>query len=420
MTAIELRISFPQSFPPGSAVEVASPGRESSQGEVLHICEEENEIYYYIHFFNKDKLDDDWIPAPRVSLLRDFTSIKRLSDADWDQSHSLYWPGFFNLSNFSKQSKSSSKGSTAASASMNHDPYEFSPKTIIGILYGKSVRMKSWYRSPYPRQFWSAYRYLNVCDSCLNYGHIDPLQHICEPRALGRIIYLKDSILIREIDGQEYPAYCERLFLLSKLFLEDKRTSGDDDSQSSQVTPFLFYVLSEVAEDGVERFVGYFSKYKVQKRDLPILSCILVLPSEQKKGYGKLLISVAYELSKREGRQGSAERPLSGPGLAAFMSWWSWRLREVVSNCFEGERLTVGQLSKLSGMTCDDVVETLKHCGALRHWGSGSGADIKLRESGKRAVIRMTMEVFRALEKRSPSGRIQPNEFSADYMIDLK
>lgn len=227
-------------------------------------------------------------------------------------------------------------------------------------------------------------------------------------------MYSKDELVIREIDGGEGTGFCERLFLLSKLFLEDKRTSQDEVSQISQVTPFLFYALFEN-----ERFVGYFSKYKIQKRDSPILSCIMVLPSEQRKGFGKLLISVAYELSKREGRQGSAERPLSGPGLAAFMSWWTWRLRTVVEQCYDGEQLTIAQISDLSGMTSEDVVETLRNCGALKQWGPpGSSSDIKLRESGKRTRIKFTMDIMRALEYKCPRDRTWPNEFDPSRLSD--
>jgi hypothetical protein len=191
------------------------------------------------------------------------------------------------------------------------------------------------------------------------------------------------------------------------------------EQQVSQVTPFMFYVLAEKTSGKLDyRFVGYFSKYKVQKKDGPILSCILVLPSEQRKGYGKLLISVAYEIAKREGKQGSAERPLSGPGLAAFLSWWTWRLKSVIANCYDGEVLSISQLSDLSGMTSEDVVEALRHCGALKQW-SGSTGDIKLRESGKRAKIMLTMDIYRTLETRVIRGNgSHKNEFDPSKLTD--
>jgi histone acetyltransferase HTATIP len=79
--------------------------------------------------------------------------------------------------------------------------------------------------------------------------------------------------------------------------------------------------------------VGYFSKEKDSPDDYNI-ACILTMPPYQRKvgalhsrsrefffltlpsfhtqqGYGKLLIAFAYELTKREGKVGSPEKPLS-------------------------------------------------------------------------------------------------------------
>ena len=386
----------------------------------------DDRTFYYVHYLNKEKRDDNWLSSAQVRAMDDISSIRAKVGSQESESSSpidhsttgQLWPGFFQLSQLSKQTTAGSSAYGAAASSTHHDPFEYAPKTIVGITLG-AKRIKSWYRSPYPKRFWSLNEYLRVCECCLSYGFRDGETHACStPPSLGQAVYTKNNIVITEVDGLEATQYCERLFLLSKLFLEDKRTSADEHSQTSQVIPFLFYVLTEKNADGSHRFVGYFSKYKIQKRDSPILSCILVLPSEQRKGYGKLLISAAYELSKREGRQGSAERPLSGPGYAAFMSWWLWRLGAVVADCYDGEVLSIAQLSHLSGMTSEDVVETLKFCGALKQWGS-AGGDVKLRESGKRAKVRMTMDILRALQGKSGKAKTpSPNDFDASLLSD--
>ena len=78
------------------------------------------------------------------------------------------------------------------------------------------------------------------------------------------------------------------------------------------MSPFLFYVLCESSSDGLH-IVGYFSKEKVSPDDFN-LACILTLPQHQRKGYGTLLMSLSYELSKRASQPGSPEKPLSDLG----------------------------------------------------------------------------------------------------------
>lgn len=221
--------------------------------------------------------------------------------------------------------------------------------------------IETWYFSPYPEEF-STCEKVFVCEFCLKYMKKKTLMRHrlrlkCDLRhPPGNEVYRNGNLSIFEVDGMKSKIYCQNLCLLAKLFLDHKTLYYD-------VEPFLFYVLCECDNKGCH-IVAYFSKEK-NSPDYN-LACILTLPPFQRKGYGRLLISFAYELCKKENKPGTPERPLSDLGKLSFRSYWSATLLDLLRK--HKGNLSIKDLSTLTAITTDDIIYTLQSLNLLKYW----------------------------------------------------
>ena len=119
------------------------------------------------------------------------------------------------------------------------------------------------------------------------------------------------------------------------------------------------------------------------------LACILVFPPWQKKGLGKILMGVSYELSRREGRYGGPERPLSELGKKGYMQFWEARIARTVLGLKNKSSITVQELAKLSWSLTDDVMASLKRMEIL---------DVK-EKSGKVSISKNAVRDWAARTK---------------------
>lgn len=324
--------------------------------------------------------DDDIRPAPSFSTHyatpfysfheRENDDLKSkpyggiLNDVDADTSKTLPVAADRNRFNEARQKAEEDWKLKTTTSEAETEPKGRSSQKISGppskikcVNFG-GYEIETWYAAPYPEEY-SRNRVLYICEFCLKYMNSDYVawRHKLKCPAKhppGDEIYRSKSISVFEVDGRKNPVYCQNLCLLAKLFLGSKTLYYD-------VEPFLFYVMTEYDELGCH-FVGYFSKEK-RPSSLNNVSCILTLPTHQRKGYGNLLISFSYLLTRVEGKTGSPEKPLSDMGLVSYRNYW--RLMLSYELLKQRTPLSIVDLSRRTGMTPDDIVAGLEGLRAL-------------------------------------------------------
>ncbi|KAJ5674245.1 Histone acetyltransferase ESA1 [Penicillium macrosclerotiorum] len=245
--------------------------------------------------------------------------------------------------------------------SMTQNPTEVHRVRNLTKLQMGKFYVEPWYFSPYPDAF-SDVDLVYIDEFCLSY--FDNYRSFERHRAKctlvhppGNEIYRDENISFFEVDGRRQRTWCRNLCLLSKLFLDHKTLYYDVD-------PFLFYCMCTRDETGCH-MVGYFSKEKDSAEGYN-LACIMTLPQYQRAGYGRLLIAFSYELSKREGKLGSPEKPLSDLGLLSYRRYWREILVELLIEPGR-EAMSENELAVLTSMTEKDVHETLLVNNMLRY-----------------------------------------------------
>lgn len=292
----------------------------------------------YVHFLHFDKRLDRWVPvgalrpasgAPHRTA-RTATRASRARDSDSDSG------GDDEIAQFERVHRAVTR-----------------VRNIESVVIGDAA-VRAWYFAPYPEPYFSMPT-LYVCDRCFRYfgsraeldAHTAAAREVAPP---GREIYRAGNLSVFELHGRRQKVACQCLCLLAKLFLDHKTLYYD-------VEGFLFYVLCECDESGCHA-AACFSK-EVNSESNNALACIVVLPQHQRKGYGRLLISLSYELLKRQGTVGGPERPLSDLGRIAFFAYWRDTIVPLVAEGREDVQ-SVEDIERITAITREDVVEVLK------------------------------------------------------------
>ncbi|KAI8459888.1 histone acetyltransferase htatip, partial [Phakopsora pachyrhizi] len=283
------------------------------------------------------------------------------------------------------------------SGSMTQSHHEISRvKNLDRIQIGKH-EVEAWYFSPYPIEF-AHTPILYICEFCLLfYGSEFQLYRHRQKCTLlhppGNEIYRADDIHFFEIDGRKQKTWCRNLSLLSKCFLDHKTLYYDVD-------PFMYYVMCQRDSNGLH-MIGYFSKEKESAENYNV-ACILTLPQYQRLGFGKLLIEFSYELSKKEGKLGSPEKPLSDLGLLSYRAYWEEVIVGFILESLDrNEDVSIDEIAQKTAIVHADIMHV---CQALQ----------MLKYHNKQHIFCLSEAIIERYQKmkRKKRRRIQTNQLS--------
>lgn len=364
---------------PGAAANVEQPSTESAETSGTNISfgmqkeDECSKTLYYVHYIGTDRRLDEWVDKERIVPTTEATDLNGN-------------PATPIVGQFSSGKSFITRSQRRLNEDFLHMPKSFEDmdaytrklemeheqrtkvKNVDKVQFGE-WEIDAWYFSPFPLSMVINKSKLFFCEFCLWYtsdqmAYSCHMLHLCKAKLPpGQIIYEEENLSVWAVEGRKHKNYCQSLCLLSKLFLDHKTLYYD-------VEGFIFYVLCEVGERGEAHTVGHFSKELYSSNNL---ACIMVLPPYQRSGYGKLLIQISYCLSEREGIIGTPEKPLSDLGKVSYRSYWWWVLvgvldRELGSGRIEAGNISVNELSRLSGIHVEDIVETFKTLQLIKYW----------------------------------------------------
>jgi histone acetyltransferase MYST1 len=356
---------------PGDIIEIRPLKKRLESGTINEL---EPEAYeYYVHYPSYDRRLDEWVTYDRIDLQTMVVAANSNESEDThpqtkiakkSSSSSLIKRKYEDISvnsNSTDQSKRENQEALLAKLEKEHEEIT-KVKNINTIVLGKYL-IDTWYFSPYPDEYCGEDK-LRICEYCLKYmkrqsTFVNHMTECTRHTPPGREIYRENELSMYEIDGKEHKIYCQNLCLLSKLFLDHKTLYYDVD-------PFLFYVLCEVDEEG-SHIVGYFSKEKHSQENYN-LACILTFPPYQRKGYGKILISISYEITKRENTTGSPEKPLSDLGRISYRSYWAYVILKYFQENLHRKQIVPNEIAKATGIRCEDIISTLHSLSLIRYW----------------------------------------------------
>lgn len=347
----------------GFKVPIISPVDQTSliKCEIISKKTEGDRLLFYIHYLGLNRRYDKWVDGSEL-ILNNVAEIEipRKKKKTEDKKVKKEGPGEAKKEETEDRAAQEAEHPHTTQAVVAVPDDEFRMRNFENIFV-RDYLVNTWYFSPYPKEIIKNGTVF-LCEFCLFYFSTqEKLSYHCRSCELrhppGAKIYEEGELSFFEIDGYVQKNYCRNLALLSKLFLDHKSLYWDVDV-------FMFYVLCRKDEIGYQ-IVGYFSKEKVSELGYN-LACILTLPYEQRKGYGKILIDFSYLLSKKDKKIAGPEKPLSDLGLLSYRSYW---LEVILEELSQSKDISIKALSKKTHITEEDIIGTLIANKMIKYYG---------------------------------------------------
>lgn len=331
----------------GYKVPIVSPVDSTTliKCEIVSKRAEGDELLFYIHYIGLNRRYDKWVDGSEFVLTN---------------------PSDIEVPRKKKKTEEKKDAGKEEDKKDMERPLVAAPDDELRIRNVESICIRNflvdaWYFSPYPKEIIKNGTVF-LCEFCLYYFSTqDQLSQHCSRCELrhppGTKIYEEGDLSFFEMDGYVQKNYCRNLALLSKLFLDHKSLYYDIDV-------FMFYVLCRKDEYGYQ-IVGYFSKEKVSEQGYN-LACILTLPYEQRRGYGKILIDFSYMLSKKDRKIAGPEKPLSDLGLLSYRAYW---LEVILEELAQSKEMNIRAMSKKTYIAEEDIIGTLIAYKMVKYYG---------------------------------------------------
>lgn len=349
-------------------------GDEDLRAELLLERIRKGKLEFYVHYDGFNKRLDEWVEEARLKLDKGIERpAKKSEGGEEDQTDKVKNAGEGGQTSGDASGEGAPEDvkfdsqkeieKLRSSGSMTQNPSEVHRvRNLNKVIFGE-YEIEPWYFSPYPVEFVEEDQ-IYICEYSLQYFVSKTQFHRFRSKYKmrhppGNEIYRDAKFSFFEVDGRQQRTWCRNLSLFSKLFLDHKTVYYDVD-------PFLFYCMTTRDEYG-HHLVGYFSKEK-DSADGYNVACILSLPPYQRFGYGKVLIDFSYNLSKKEHKVGSPEKPLSDLGLISYRSYWRDILIEyMVDKVGLNGSTTIEELSASTAFTTQDILGTLQAMNMLKY-----------------------------------------------------